>query len=291
MIDRASRLIERGDLEFENVISSIENDMKKAREERDAAALIAEDMRKRSEKLAEKEADLAAKREKILSEARREARDLVREAKDAEKEMRKELRELSKRGLGPEAEKRLESSRRRLRQVEQKNQERTVRQINSNPVDIRTLAVGDRVKVLSINQNGEVIGLPDNRGEMQVAIGGMRLTVNVKDLMLINEGPDRKTGPKATVRTSLGSGKARSISPQINVQGENLEDALMDVEKYLDDVYIAGLERVTVIHGRGEGVLKNGIRKMLRENRFVKSFEAGKYNEGGEGVTIVTMKR
>lgn len=291
MIDRASQLIERGDLEFENVLSSIESDMKKARDERDAAAAIAEDMRRRSEKLAAKEAEFAEKREKIISEARREARDIVREAKDAEKEVRKELRELSKRGFGADTERRLEEGRRRLRQVEQKNQERTVRQINSAPVDVRTLAVGDRVKVLTINQNGEVISLPDARGDLQIAIGGMRLSVNVRDLMLINEGKDRKTGPRATVRSGLGSSKARSVSPQINVQGENLEDALMDVEKYLDDVYIAGLERVTVIHGRGEGVLKSGIRKMLRENRFVKSFEAGKYNEGGEGVTIVTMKK
>ena len=291
MIDRAAQLIERGDLEFENVISSIESDMKKARDERMAASAIAEDMRKRSEKLAEKEAELAAKREKVISDARREAREIVREAKDAEKEMRKELRELEKRGLAPEVQMKLESGRRRLRQVEQKNQERTIKQINSNPVDIRTLAVGDRVKVLTIDQNGEVLSLPDAKGEMQVGIGGMRLSVNVRDLMLINEGKDRKTGPRATVRTGMGSAKARSVSPQINVQGENLEDALMDVEKYLDDVYIAGLERVTIIHGRGEGVLKNGIRRMLKENRFVRSFEAGKYNEGGEGVTVVTMKR
>ena len=84
--------------------------------------------------------------------------------------------------------------------------------------------------------------------------------------------------------------KAQSISMSTNVQGENLDDATMDVEKYLDDAYIAGLKEVTIIHGRGEGVLKDGLRKYLKRNKHVASFRAGNYNEGGEGVTIVKLK-
>ena len=90
---------------------------------------------------------------------------------------------------------------------------------------------------------------------------------------------------------SLYKAKTAAVSASINVQGENLDDALMDVEKYLDDVYIAGLETVTIIHGRGEGILKNGVRQMLRKNKYVAGFSRGAYNEGGEGVTIVKMKK
>ena len=85
--------------------------------------------------------------------------------------------------------------------------------------------------------------------------------------------------------------KLSNVSASINVQGQNLDDALIEVDRYLDDVFIAGLETVTIIHGRGEGILKNGIRAMLKKHKSVASFHAGKYNEGGEGVTIVTMKK
>ena len=84
--------------------------------------------------------------------------------------------------------------------------------------------------------------------------------------------------------------KVAAISPTINVQGENLDDASMDVDKYLDDAYIAGLKEVTIIHGRGEGILKEGLRDLLRHHRHVASFRKGGYNEGGDGVTVVSLK-
>ena len=122
-----------------------------------------------------------------------------------------------------------------------------------------------------------------------VLIGALKLSANVNDLMLINEGKDRKQpAKKAQVKMS---NKSMSVSASINVVGKNLEDALAEVEKYIDDVYLAGLEKATVIHGRGEGILKRGIRDMLKRNKLVKSFQAGAYNEGGEGVTVVTMKK
>ena len=77
----------------------------------------------------------------------------------------------------------------------------------------------------------------------------------------------------------------------LNVQGENLDSARMDVDKYIDDAYVAGLEEVTIIHGRGEGILSKGLRQYLKKNRHVSSFRPGKYNEGGEGVTIVKLRK
>ena len=85
--------------------------------------------------------------------------------------------------------------------------------------------------------------------------------------------------------------KSANVKPEVNVQGKNLDDALIEVEKYLDDVFMGGLDKVTIIHGRGEGILKQGIRDMLKRNRQVDSFKAGKYNEGGEGVTVVKLKK
>ena len=186
----------------------------------------------------------------------------------------------------------LQESKRRIREVEEKYASKAVQQINSDPVSADDLKVGDRVKVLTLNQNGSVFTLPDAKGELQVAIGAIKVNVNIKDLMVINEGGERKKTMSGRSRYgSLFKSKATSVSASIDVRGKNADDALMDVGKYLDDVYIAGLDTVTIIHGRGEGILKAEIRRALRQNKYVASFAAGKYNEGGEGVTIVTMKK
>lgn len=293
IIERARGLIERGDMEFEDVIGSIQEDRMNAEADRmEAEALLAK-ARAKDEYLTEKENKLILKKEEILNKAREEARDIIREAKEAskevQKELQKELKNVRRSGASQGVEGRLAEKRGKLKELENKYAAKTVKQINSDPVSAEDLAVGDRVKVLTLGQNGEVISLPDSRNEVTVLVGSMKINVNIEDLMLINEGKDRK--PVAKAKVTLKTSKSMTVSASINVQGENLADALMDVEKYIDDVYIAGLEQVTVIHGRGEGILKNGIRDMLRKNKLVKYIAPGVYNEGGEGVTIVKMKK
>ena len=295
IIDRAGDLIERGDMEFEDVIGSIAEDRKKAEFDRIEAESLLAKARAKDEFLSEKESSLMRKQEEVLNKAREEARDIIREAKETskkiQKELQKELKNLRKSGALGDIEDRLNRNKGRLRELENKYAARTVKQINSDPVSAEDIKVGDRVKVLSLDQNGEVQTLPDDRGDLLVLVGSMKINVNLEDLMLINEGKDRKQPAKTKAKVSVKGSKSMTVSPSINVQGENLADALMDVEKYLDDVYLAGLEKVTIIHGRGEGILKQGIRDMLRKHKFVASAKAGVYNEGGEGVTIVTMKK
>lgn len=290
IIDRAGQLIERGDIEFEEVISAIEADKKKAEEERDEAILINISMKKKQEQIEKELAALEKKKEKIIADAREEARAMLREARETASDVQKELRQLSKvQSLG-ERNKRFDKSRRKLRESEEKYQERIIRKVNSQPVDASQLKVGDRVKILSLDQNGEVLSLPDEKGELQVKIGIMKANLNVDDLMLIVDGTEKKKQPKSAKYGGLYKAKAQNVSITINVQGENLDDAIMDVDKYLDDAYVAGLPEVTVIHGRGEGVLKNGLRNMMKRHKHVASFRKGNYNEGGEGVTIVKLK-
>ena len=289
IIEYAENLIEGGDMEFEDVISSIADDRRAAEEDRIEAARLAEEARALKESIDAKEKKIEAKRQEILDKAREEARDILREAKETTKELQKQIKELQKGGLSDDAQAKLEETRRRLRDVESKASTHVVKQVNSDPVSAKDLKVGDRVKHLTLDQNGEIISLPDEKGDVMVLIGALKLSANVNDLMLINEGKDRKQpAKKAQVKMS---NKSMSVSASINVVGKNLEDALAEVEKYIDDVYLAGLEKATVIHGRGEGILKRGIRDMLKRNKLVKSFQAGAYNEGGEGVTVVTMKK
>ena len=291
IIDRASHLIEHGDIEFENVISAIENDKKKAEAERDEAIAINVAMKQKQEDLDRKIKDLTEQKQKIIDNAKEEARDILRDARTTAKEVQKELRDLAKADSLGERNKRLEKSKKRLKESEDKYAQRVIKQINSNPVKASELKVGDRVKVLTLDQNGEILSLPDSKGDVMVKIGIMKANINLNDLALINDGTKKKSKPKAAKYGSIYKAKSSSVSASINVQGQNLDDAVMEVDKYIDDVYIAGLEKVTIIHGRGEGILKNGIRSMLKHHKSVASYRAGKYNEGGEGVTIVTMKR
>ena len=291
IIDEAGRLIERGDLEFEDVLSAIEEDRKQAERDRDEAAAIIEAARREKADIDAKVATLKEKREKIIEDARAEARDLIREARETASDVAKTLKELEHVPDKYERRKKLSESRAKLREEEDKYASGIVRRINAEPVTADKIKTGDRVKILTLNQNGEVLTLPDSKGDLTVSIGMMKLAVNLKDIALINDGTQKKQQEKKSKYGGLYKSKAMSVSASINVQGKNLEDALMDVEKYIDDVYMAGLEKVTVIHGRGEGILKNGIRDMLRHNKSVKSCRAGTYNEGGEGVTIVTMRR
>ena len=117
----------------------------------------------------------------------------------------------------------------------------------------------------------------------------IKIGVNISDIMLIDGGKPMKK-KKASGYGRLYKKKAQTISTSVDVRGKNMDDAVMDVEKYIDDAFISGLGEVTVIHGRGEGILRKGIQEMLRRNRNVESFRSGGFNEGGDGVTVVKLK-
>lgn len=293
VIERASEHIKHGDMEFENVISSIEDDKRKAAADRLDAESMRAEIEERLKKLEEKEKAISEKRADIIAEAKREARELLRETKSAVKDVQKDLRRLQKSGahtnLNTGA---LEKSRRKINEAEDLVSEKVVKQVNSEPVSADTLKIGDRVKLLTIGQNGTILSLPDEKGNLMINIGALKVKARLQDLMLINEGKDRKPQAKSSSKYgSLLRSKSSSVSASINVMGKNLEDALADVEKYLDDVYMAGLDMVSIIHGRGGGILKDGIRQMLKRKKYVDSYGAASYNDGGEGVTLVRMKK
>lgn len=293
VIERASEHIKHGDMEFENVIRSIEDDKRKAAADRLDAESMRAEIEERLKKLEEKEKAISEKRADIIAEAKREARELLRETKSAVKDVQKDLRRLQKSGahtnLNTGA---LEKSRRKINEAEDLVSEKVVKQVNSEPVSADTLKIGDRVKLLTIGQNGTILSLPDEKGNLMINIGALKVKARLQDLMLINEGKDRKPQTKSSSKYgSLLRSKSSSVSASINVMGKNLEDALADVEKYLDDVYMAGLDMVSIIHGRGGGILKDGIRQMLKRKKYVDSYGAASYNDGGEGVTLVRMKK
>lgn len=289
IIERASMFLEKGDIEFEGVLDTIERDRKKAEEERRQAELMNISARRREEEIAKRQQALREKEDQIIRKAKEEARDILKEARRTADDVGKELRRINKLASVGDMNRSFDRSRRKLKETEDRFAEKRIKRVNQSPVDASQLKVGDRVRVVTLDQVGEVMTLPDDKGDLQVKIGIMKVNINVSDLMLVEEQKN-VSGKASSLYGGLSLRKAKTISPTVNVQGENLEDAMMDVDKYLDDAYMAGLKEVTVIHGRGEGILKEGLRRAFKNHKLVASFRKGKYDEGGDGVTVVTLK-
>ena len=294
--DKAKKMMDNGDLKFEEVITALEDDRRIAEEERDEAIMLNVVMKKKKEELDKKIKRFEEKKEKIISEAKQEARSIIKDSQDTAKEVQTELRELSKIENIGERNKLFDEGRKRLRDKAGQYKEKIIREVNNNPVAPEDLRLGDRVKLLTLNQKGELVGLPDDNGKIQVQVGSIKINSKINDIILIEGGVMDTNRPKKRKIRGHSYGKmfkekAQNISSQIDVRGKNLDDALMEAEKYIDDVSMAGIEEVVIIHGRGEGILREGIRNMLKKHSNIKSFSSGGYYDGGEGVTIVKMKK
>lgn len=289
IIGKAKTLLEGGDLEFEQVLSAIEADKKAAEAERDEAVLLHMEMKKQKEELEKKAASLERQRTKMLNDAKEEARSIIADAKALSLDVQEELRELAKLESRGERNRRFDESRKRIKDAAGRYRETFIKEVNDNPVNIEDIKQGDRVKVLSLGQNGEILTLPDDKGELTVQVGILKARVHVDDLKLIVEG--KRSGKARANYGSMYKTKAQTVSPSVQVIGQNLDEALDNVEKYIDDAFMAGLSEVTIIHGRGEGVLMKGIREELKHNKHVDKYRKGNYNEGGNGVTVVALKK
>ena len=295
IIDRAETLIEKGDLAFEDVITAIEKDRFDAEKNREEASRLRAEMEEARKKFDAEEKAFREKKEQMMQDARREAREIIRDAGETADEVKHELRELSKEESLGERNRLFSEARHTLNEKEKKYQERVIKQVNNKPVAASDIKIGERVKYVPLDQNGEIASLPDQKGNIMITLGQARMKVNVSDLALIREGKKRSGSSggaygRAQV-SSMMRQKAMAISREKDVRGENLDDALMEVSKYIDDAAMARLETCVIIHGRGEGILKDGIRRELKRNKHVASIRPGEYNEGGEGVTVVTLKK
>ena len=186
-------------------------------------------------------------------------RQMVAEAKEFAEEVKKELRELQQEGPGEETKRKQLNIRRRLTKKSDEYRDVFQPEVNAKPAKRSELKIGDRVSVVSLGQKGNVASLPDDKDELLVQVGLMKVKVKLADITKIDKNGVQKRFEK-TKYAKMYQQKTMSVSPEINVIGRTLEDAMMEVDKYLDDAFMSGLAQVTVIHGRGEGILKMCIR-------------------------------
>ncbi len=279
IISKAGSLLEKGDIAFEDVLSSIEADKKAAKEERLEAERLRADIEKKKTKIEELEARINARKEELLEEARAEARAVLSDAEESAKELQRAM-----------SNKELEESKKQIRAKKRKYASRKGAGENPDPPSADELTPGARVNVLSANEKGTLLSLPDDKGNVTVQIGSMKISVKLSGISLVKENVTDKQREK-TKYSRISRTKLMTVPMSINVIGKSLAEAELEVDKYIDDAFLAGLQSVQIIHGRGAGILREGLGQMLKKNKHIQEIRKGEYKEGGDGVTVVTLKK
>ncbi len=300
IIEDARKRIAAENENFEDIITKLNEERSETVRSMEEAEAYRKEAEILKERIRKKEERLEAGRDKILQEAREEARRILREAKDTADSAIRNISRYGAESNQAAAEAERDKIRRNLKEASEES--RLTVKGPAKPVSPKKIKVGDEVRIMSMGgMTGTVTSLPDKDGCINVQMGFMNSKVKVKDVEMLqsaassenkgasSSGKKSGAGSTGTVTKSFGS-KALTISPEVNLIGMTTDEALPELEKYLDDAYLAGLESVRVVHGRGTGALKNMVHQRLKKLKYVKSFRLGVFGEGDTGVTIVTFR-
>jgi len=293
IIAAAKEQISKEDENFEDVIADLEQSRITIEKEQREIAEYKAKIKTLQEQLQHKNEKIDQAKDRILREANEKAREILQEAKEVADET---IRDFNKVNSGADI-KELEKKRQKVRdKINEKNDRLAVKksdkkQPERKALDPKKLKKGDSVKILSMNLKGTISTLPDAKGNLFVQCGIMRTQTNINDLALVQE----ETISAPFIQRSSGGGKIKmskslSVSTEINLLGRTVDEAIAELDKYLDDAYLAHLPSVRVVHGKGTGALRSAVHSHLKRLKYVKDFRLGEYGEGDAGVTIVTFK-
>ncbi|HAT4124046.1 TPA: endonuclease MutS2 [Clostridium perfringens] len=286
VIEEAKKVISTESLQFEDLIQSLQEKSIKAENDAREAAILRNDAEKYKNRYKEKFERIESVRDNVYADARREAKQILDSAKEEADAILKNMRDLERMGISSDARRKLEAERGKLRDkisdAEARLQKKKEEQKGE---ELKKIEVGMEALLPSINQKVIVLSKPDNKGEVQVQAGIMKINVKAKDLRVAKETKEEKKIKKREARLNL-----RQVDPAIDLRGMDSEEACYTADKYLDDAYVAGRGEVTLVHGKGTGVLRKAINDMLKKHPHVKSHRLGEYGEGGTGVTVVILK-
>ena len=291
IINAAREQIGKEDKSFEDVIADLEQSRITIEKEQREIAEYKERIRTLQEQLQHKNEKIDQAKDRILREANEKAREILQEAKEVADET---IRDFNRISSGTDIRE-LEKKRQKVRdKINEKNQRLSVGGGRKEPekkgIDPASLKKGDAVKIVSMGLKGIVSSLPDSKGALFVQCGIMRTQTNVKDLVYINEDTVSAPALQRSGASKIKMSKSLTISPEINLLGKTVDEALSVLDKYLDDAYLAHLSSVRVVHGKGTGALRSAVHNHLKRLKYVKEFRLGEYGEGDAGVTIVTFK-
>lgn len=287
--DAKTRLTEQ-DESFEDLLTDLETSRRTIEKEQETIASYKREIERLKQETEKKQEKLEEQRDRILREANEKAHAILAEAKETADETMRNFHKFGKANISASE---MERERERLRKKMESTRSGMMKEPAKpkkeyKPSDFK---LGESVKVLSMNINGTVASLPDNKGNLTVQMGILRSQVNISDLEIIDEKPaylkkTTRAGGKGKIKMS----KSLSVSTEINLLGKTVDEAIAELDKYLDDASLAHLSSVRIVHGKGTGALRKGIHQYLRRQKHVRSFRLGEFGEGDAGVTIAELK-
>ena len=290
IIEDAKTHLTEQDESFEDILTNLETSRKTLDKERETIAAYKREIERLKLETSQKQEKLEAQRDRILREANEKAHAILEDAKETADETMRNFHKFGKANISA-AE--MEKERERLRKKMAKTRsgmtpEPAKPKKQYKPSDFK---LGESVKVLSMNLTGSVVSLPDAKGNLDVQMGILRSKVNISDLEIIDEKPNylQKTA-KRTGKGKIKMNKSLTVATEINLLGKTVDEAVAELDKYLDDASLAHLSSVRIVHGKGTGALRQGIHKYLKRQKHVKSFRLGAFGEGDAGVTIAELR-
>ncbi len=284
LIEKAREYLKNEDVKFEDVISGAEAQRRQAEEERRLAAAERDATAKLREEMEKQRARLEGERETLRAKAREDSRRLVNETREEMEKLVAAIRAIP--GLDQRAADRvIQRSRDALRKREADLAEPLEKKSQDPGAAPKQVRPGETVRILSLDQKATVLSPADAKGDVQVQAGIMKLTVKLKDLRLIQDTAPTKGVGKVQLDTQRQGGL------DLDVRGKLVDEAILEVDRYIDNCLMSGLDQVSIIHGKGTGALRAGIQDYLKRDKRVKSYRMGAYGEGDAGVTVVTLKK
>lgn len=294
IINLAKEHISEEDESFEDLLSDLEASRKTIEAERKEIEQYKSEISTLKSKLEAKQERLDSQKDRILHDANEEARRILQEAKDVADET---IRNFNKYNSNTSM-KEMEQARTKVRdKISEKNKKLTVTEKQPTHKILKPTQIkrGDMVKVVSMGLKGTISSAPDAKGDLFVQCGIMRTKVNIKDLVLINEDA-MPAGNKSFKKQSgsngsrIGMNKTATLSTEINLIGKTVDEAIAELDKYLDDAYLSHAPSVRIVHGKGTGALRAAVQRHLKCIPYVKSYHLGEFGEGDAGVTIAEFK-
>ena len=290
IIEAARSQISAEDKSFEDLLTDLEHSRVTIEKEQQEIASYKQEIEALKSRLEQKQERIDQAKDKILREANEKAREILQEAKDTADET---IRIFQKAGPGASM-KELEKQREKVRsKISEKNGRLSIKEEKPASAGLKPsqIKLGESVRIVSMGLKGTVSSLPDHKGNLFVQCGIIRTQTNIKDLVLVQEKDSFPSGgAKRTGSGKIRMSKSLSVSPEINLLGKTVDEAITELDKYLDDAYLAHLSTVRVVHGKGTGALRKAVQNHLRKVKYVKSFRLGEYGEGDAGVTIVEFR-
>ncbi len=288
IIHKAKEYLSQDNIRFEDVLSDIEKNRTQAEKEKDAASVLKREIEDLKIEAKKEKDRINKEKSSIIAKAKEEARAIVMNTRYESEELLDRLKELHKQGITANSERSLQEARAGVRNLDNIEGELVDSFVTHEYIEApKDLKPGETVLMINLNQKATVLEKPDSDGQVMVQAGIMKVKVNTKQLKRINE---QKESLEKINRVRVAGVKASNVKLELDLRGLNVEESIEKVDKYIDDAVLAGLHEVSIIHGKGTGILRKAIHAHFHNHTHVAAYRLGNYGEGDTGVTIVELK-